>query len=252
MPINQFKAALKGDRALAGCWLSLCSNTATEICAGAGFDWVLIDTEHAANELFMVQQQLQVIAGYPVPALVRPAWNDTVAIKRYLDLGVQTLLIPYVETPEEAARAVAATRYAPQGVRGVSTNSRANRYGRVPDYFKRVHDEMCLLVQLESRKGLDNLEAIAAIDGVDGIFIGPQDFAADFGHLANPGHPEVRAAIADAITRINKTGKASGILSFAEADAKGWIAHGAKFVAVTSDQFLLARNSEAVVKAFRG
>jgi 4-hydroxy-2-oxoheptanedioate aldolase len=252
MPVNKFKRALAAGTQQAGCWLSIGSHVAAEICAGAGFDWVLIDMEHAPNEIPNVHAQLQAVAPYPVSAVVRPAWNDTVVLKRLLDLGVQSFIIPYVETAEEARRAVAATRYAPQGVRGVSTSSRANRYGRVTDYFQRVHDEMCVVVQLESSKGFDNLDEIAAVEGIDGVFVGPQDFAAGFGHLNNPGHPEVREKIALAITRIRSAGKAAGILSFAEADAKGWIAQGATFVAVTSDQFLLVKNSSAVAQAFRG
>jgi 4-hydroxy-2-oxoheptanedioate aldolase len=178
-------------------------------------------------------------------------WNDTVVIKRLLDVGAQSLLLPYVQNEEEAKRAVAAVRYPPRGIRGVSTSSRANRFGRVTDYFKRVDEEICLILQIETREALAQIERIAAIDGVDGLFIGPQDLAASFGHLANPAHPEVQAAIADAITRIKKTGKAPGILAFAEADAKRWIEHGAHFVAVTSDQFLLTRETAAVAARFK-
>lgn len=251
MPINEFKRKLKSGQRQVGCWLSLASNSAAEICAGAGFDWCLIDTEHAPTELSGVHQQLQALAGYPTSALVRPYWNDTVLFKRLLDLGVQTLIVPYVQNAEEARAAVAATRYTPAGVRGVSTNSRANRYARVKDYLQRAQEEMCVVVQLESRSALSELEAIAAVDGVDGLFIGPQDLAADFGHIGNPAHPDVRAAITDALQRIKRTGKAPGILSFAEADAKHWYEVGATFVAVTSDQFLLASESSKVVAKFR-
>jgi 4-hydroxy-2-oxoheptanedioate aldolase len=251
MPVNRFKHQLQSGRAQLGCWLSLGSHAAAEICAGAGFDWVLIDMEHAPNELPSVHHQLHAVAGTPTSALVRPAWNDTVVIKRLLDLGAQTLLIPFVETAEEARRAVAATHYPPGGVRGVSTNSRANRFGRVKDYFGKVESELCVLIQIESPKGVANLGEIAQVDGLDGIFIGPQDLAAGYGHLGNPGHPEVQAVIAGAIGQIRAAGKAPGILSFAEADAKRWIEHGAAFVAVTSDQFLLARESVAVVAKFR-
>ena len=251
MPVNAFKRALAGNRAQAGCWLSLASHTAAEICAGAGFDWVLIDMEHAPNELHMVHHQLHAVSAYPVSAMVRAPWNDMVLIKRLLDLGVQTLLLPMVQSAEEARAAVAAVRYPPKGIRGVSTNSRANQYARVKDYFARVDQEFCLLVQIESRAAIAQIEAIAAVDGIDGLFIGPQDLAADFGHLGNPAHPEVKAAIADAITRIGRAGKAPGILAFAEPDAKHWIEHGAKFVAVTSDQFLLARESAGVAARFR-
>jgi 4-hydroxy-2-oxoheptanedioate aldolase len=251
MPLNHLKRNLKAGRVQCGCWLSLVSHAAAEICAGAGFDWVLIDTEHAPAELHMVHHQIHAAAAYPSPIVVRAAWNDTVVIKRLLDLGVQTLLLPYVQNAEEAKRAVAAVRYPPRGIRGVSANSRSNRFGRVPDYFKHADEEVCLIVQIETRAAIAQIEAIAAIDGIDGLFIGPQDLAADIGQLGNPGHPEVQAAIADAMARMKKTGKAPGILAFAEADARKWIEQGAQFVAVTSDQFLLARESAAVAAKFK-
>jgi 4-hydroxy-2-oxoheptanedioate aldolase len=251
MPVNQFKRGLKSGPPQCGCWLSLASVVATEICAGAGFDWLLIDTEHAPNELHMVHAQILAASAYPVPILVRPAWNDTVILKRLLDLGVQSFVVPYVQNAEEAARAVAATRYPPKGVRGVSVSSRSSRFGRVKDYLPRADDEICVIVQIESREGLNNIEAIAAVEGVDGLFIGPQDLAADLGHLGNPSHSDVQAAIADALTRMKKAGKAPCILSFAEADSKKWIAHGARMVAVTSDLFLLAKESTALAARFK-
>jgi 4-hydroxy-2-oxoheptanedioate aldolase len=212
---------------------------------------VLIDTEHAPTELHVVHHQLHAAAAYSSSIVVRAAWNDMVVIKRLLDLGVQTLLLPYVQNADEAKRAVAAVRYPPRGVRGVSSNSRANRFGRVKDYFKHAEEEVCLIVQIETRAAIAQIEAIAAIDGIDGLFIGPQDLAADFGQLGNPGHPDVQAAIAEAIPRMKKTGKAPGILAFAEPDARRWIELGAQFVAVTSDQFLLARETAAVAAKFK-
>jgi 4-hydroxy-2-oxoheptanedioate aldolase len=252
MPINQLKHNLQAGTVQTGCWISLASHASAEICAGAGFDWVLIDMEHAPNELHMVHHQLHAVSAYPPSVLVRAPWNDTVVIKRLLDIGVQSLLLPYVQNEEEAKRAVAAVRYPPRGVRGVSSSSRSNRFGRVQDYFKRVDEEICLIVQIETREALAQIEKIAAIDGIDGLFIGPQDLAASFGYLGNPAHPEVQAAIGDAITRIKKTGKAPGILAFVEADAKKWIERGARFVAVTSDQFLLVRETAAVAARFKG
>jgi len=251
IPLNVLKHNLQAGKLQTGCWVSLASHASAEICAGAGFDWILIDMEHAPNELPMVHHQLHAAAAYPVSVVVRAPWNDTVLIKRLLDVGVQTLLLPYVQNEAEARRAVAAVRYPPRGVRGVSTNSRANRFGRVTDYFKRAEDEICLILQMESRSALAQLEQIAAIDGVDGLFIGPQDLAADLGHLANPAHPEVQAVIADAIPRMKKTGKAAGILAFVEPDARKWIEHGARFVAVTSDQYLLARETAAVAARYK-
>jgi 4-hydroxy-2-oxoheptanedioate aldolase len=251
IPLNTLKHNLQAGKLQTGCWVSLASHASAEICAGAGFDWILIDMEHAPNELHMVHHQLHAAAAYPASVVVRAPWNDTVLIKRLLDVGVQSLLLPYVQTEAEARRAVAAVRYPPRGVRGVSTSSRANRFGRVTDYFKRGEDELCLILQMETRSALAQLETIAAIDGVDGLFIGPQDLAADLGHLANPAHPEVQAVIADAIPRMKKTGKAAGILAFVEADARKWIEHGARFVAVTSDQFLLARETAAVAARYK-
>jgi 4-hydroxy-2-oxoheptanedioate aldolase len=250
-PVNELKRNLRAGKVQTGCWVSLASVASAEICAGAGFDWVLIDMEHAPNELPMVHNQLHAAAAYPGSTVVRAPWNDTVLIKRLLDVGVQSLLLPYVQNAEEARRAVAAVRYPPAGVRGVSANSRANRFGRVKDYFTRADDEVCLLLQIETRAAIDQIEKMAAIDGVDCLFIGPQDLAASLGHLGNPGHPEVKAAIGEAIARIKAAGKAPGLLNFNEAEAKGWIEKGAQFVAVTSDQFLLARESAAVAARFK-
>ena len=154
-----------------GLWCTLCSNVTTEIVSHSGFDWLLLDTEHAPNELAMLHNQLQAMVGGTASAVVRPPWNDTVVIKRLLDVGVQTLLIPMVQNAEEAKRAVAATRYPPEGVRGLGTTTRANNYGRVKDYLKRVNDELCVIVQIETREALGNLEAIAAVDGVDGLYL---------------------------------------------------------------------------------
>ena len=249
---NRLKRALLEKQLQVGCWMSLGSHTAAEICASAGFDWVLIDMEHAPNDIPEVLHLLQAAAAYPCSVMVRAYWNDTVLIKRLLDLGVQSLLLPNVQTVEEARRAVEAVRYPPRGVRGVSANSRSNRFDRIKNYFAQADDELCLMVQIETRKGLENLDAIAAVDGIDGLFIGPQDLAADLGHLGNPGHAEVRTAMSDTLRRIDKSGKVPGILAFVEADAKHWISEGARFVAVTGDSFLLARSTESVVAAFKG
>src|SRR6266496_3284743 len=223
VPTNPFKQAIRAGRPQVGLWSSLCSNLAAEVIAGAGFDWVLLDTEHAPNELPMVFSQLQALVGGTAAPVVRPAWNDLVLVKRLLDVGVQNLLIPYVQTAEEARAAVAATRYPPRGVRGVAVLHRANRCGRVKDYLQRIGEEICVLVQIETRAALQNLEAIAAVEGVDGLFIGPSDLAAALGHLGDNGHPDVRAAIEDAVQRIRKTGKAAGILAPLEADARHWL-----------------------------
>jgi 4-hydroxy-2-oxoheptanedioate aldolase len=251
LPANAFKRALREGRPQIGLWSSLCSNIAAEVIAGSGFDWILVDTEHAPNELPMVFSQLQALAGGTAAPVVRPAWNDMVLMKRLLDIGVQNLLIPYVQTPEEARAAVAATRYPPQGVRGVAVNHRGNSFGRIKDYYKRAGDEVCILVQIESRVALQNIEAIAAVEGIDGLFIGPSDLAAAFGHVGESSHPEVRAAIDDALKRIARTGKAPGILAPIEADARQWLSLGCVVLAVGSDVGLLARQSEELAAKFK-
>ena len=244
LPLNSFKRALSQGQPMIGLWSSLCSNLSVEIMAGAGFDWLLLDMEHAPNELPLLVSQLQAMTGGTAAPVVRPAWNDVVLIKRILDAGAQNLLVPFVQTPEEARLAVMATRYPPDGLRGVATTHRANRFGRTTDYFQRAGDEMCVLVQVETRRALENLEAIAAVEGVDGLFIGPSDLSASLGFLGSPRHPDVRAVIEDAGKRIRKAGKAAGILAPVEDDAWHWLTQGFTVVAVGADAGLLARHTE--------
>lgn len=251
LPVNRFKQALKQGQKQIGLWCSLANHVSTEVVAGAGFDWLLIDAEHAPNDLTTVHRQLQATAAGTATPIVRPPWNDMVIIKRLLDIGAQTLLIPFVQNAEEAAAAVAAVRYPPEGQRGVAVTTRANNFGRYKDYFARANAEICVLVQVESRQALDNLDQIAAVDGVDGIFIGPSDLAADLGHLGNPGHAEPQAAIADAIARIRAAGKAPGILTGIEADARRWLEAGCLFVAVGADVGILARQADALAQRFK-
>jgi len=250
MPPNLFKRARAEGRGQIGLWCSLGSPYVAEVVAGAGFDWLLIDTEHAPNDLRSVLAQLQAVAGYDVSAIVRPAANDAVLIKQYLDIGAQSLLIPYVQNPDEARAAVAAVRYPPAGMRGVSSMSRASRFGRVKDYAPKAASEICLLLQLETIEALGHLETIAAIDGVDGIFIGPADLAASMGHVGNPGHPEVRAMIEQTISRIAALGKSAGILTPDTAFARRCIELGARFTAVGMDIGMLVRNADALAQEF--
>ena len=251
MPVNAFKRAIRAGTPQIGLWNCLGSGTAVELLGDVGFDWLLLDTEHSPVELPAVLDQLRALVGSASHPIVRPAWNDIVLIKRLLDVGAQTLLVPFVQNAEEAARAVAAVRYPPLGVRGVSTTQRANRYGRIAGYHARAPAATCLLVQLETRAALAQLESVAAVDGVDGIFIGPADLSADFGHLGNPGHPEVQAAIADACARCRKAGTPAGILAPAEADAKRYLEMGFTFVAVGSDLGVLRRGAEDLLARFR-
>jgi 4-hydroxy-2-oxoheptanedioate aldolase len=250
-PLNPFKRALKANRVQIGLWCSLSSHYATELVAGSGFDWILLDTEHSPNDLESVLQQLQAAAPYPTHPVVRVPWNDMVTIKRYLDIGAQSLLIPYVQNAEEAKAAVAYTRYPPAGVRGVAGATRATRFGRVKDYARRAHEEICVLVQVETQIALDNLEKIAAVDGVDGVFIGPADLHASLGYTGETNNSKVMPVIDDAIRRIRKAGNAPGILTGVEADARRWLECGGLFVAVGADTGVLARGTEALAAKFR-
>lgn len=251
MPKNLFKKRLLAAETQIGLWNSLASAYSTEICAGAGFDWMLLDTEHSPSDVLVVLSQLQAASAYATQCVVRPAWNDTVLIKRFLDIGVQSLLLPFVQNAEEAKAAVRACRYPPQGVRGVAVTVRANRFGRVPDYLSEVHKELCILVQAETREALRNLDEILAVDGIDGVFIGPSDLAADMGLLGKSNAPEVRTEIEAAIRKIRSRGKAAGFLWGNADECAHWIDVGANFIAVGSDLGLLARSADALIKKFR-
>jgi len=251
LPKNEFKRAITAGKQQIGLWISLANGYSAEICAGAGFDWMVLDGEHSPNDPTTILPQLQAAAPYPTSCIVRPAWNDTVLIKRYLDVGAQSLLIPYVQNADEAAKAVAAIRYPTKGVRGVAGVTRASRFGRVKDYFKHAADELCLLVQIETREGLKNLEAIAKTDGVDGVFIGPADLAAGLGHLGDIPHAEVQSAIQDTIKRIRACGKPAGILATDEASTRRYIEWGTTFTAVGLDAMILAREAEKLAAKFK-
>lgn len=251
---HRFKRALAAGQPQIGLWSTLASPYITEMLAGSGFDWMLLDTEHTPSDVPLMLQQLQALDAEPVrhtAAVVRPAWNDPVLIKRYLDIGAQTLLLPFVQNADEARAAVAATRYAPQGVRGMGGSVRASRYGRDVAYAREASQELCVLVQVETAEALTQIEAIASVDGVDGIFIGPADLSASMGHPGQSGHPEVRAAIADAIRRIRACGKAPGILVTDEAWARECLDQGALFVAVGIDMLLLRQSADALAVRFR-
>lgn len=251
LPQNAFKRALKAGKAQIGLWSSLSSNYSVEVIAGAGFDWILLDSEHSPADLENLLTQLQAAAPYPTHSVVRVPWNDMVTMKRVLDIGAQTLLVPYVSSAAEARNAVAYTRYPPAGVRGVAGTTRATRFGRIKDYARRAHEEICLLVQVETQAALDSIEAIAAVEGIDGIFIGPADLHASLGHTGEVANPQVKPLIDDAIRRIRKCGKAPGILTPNEADARHWLACGALFVAVGADVGILARGAETLAAKFK-
>jgi 4-hydroxy-2-oxoheptanedioate aldolase len=251
LPQNGFKRALKAGKAQIGLWSTLSSSYTVEAIAGAGFDWILLDTEHSPTDLENLLTQLQAAAPYSSHPVVRVPWNDMVTVKRVLDIGAQSLLVPYVQNVEEARNAVAHTRYPPAGVRGVAGTTRATRFGRVKDYAKRAHEEICVLLQVETESALKNIEAICGIDGVDGVFIGPADLHASLGYAGETANPKVKPLIDEAIRRIRKAGKAPGILTPNEADARHWLECGALFVAVGSDAGILARGADALAAKFK-
>jgi 4-hydroxy-2-oxoheptanedioate aldolase len=251
LPQNPFKRALKAGKPQIGLWSTLSSSYTVEVVAGAGFDWLLLDSEHSPVDIENLLTQLQAAAPYASHPIVRIPWNDMVNMKRVLDIGAQSLLIPYVQTAEEARSAVASTRYPPAGVRGVAGTTRATRFGRVKEYAKRAHEEICVLVQVETQSALGNIEAICAVDGVDGVFIGPADLHASMGHAGETANAKVKPLIDDAIRRIRKAGKAPGILTPNEADARHWLECGALFVAVGSDAGILARGADALAAKFK-
>ena len=248
---NNFKKAISEGRVQIGLWSSLCSNIGAEVVADSGFDWILLDGEHSPNDVPSMMSQLQALNGGTASPIVRPAWNDAVMIKRILDIGAQSILVPYVQNADEAQRAVAAVRYPPAGIRGVAASTRANHYGRVNNYLTLAGTEICVLVQVETRSALDELEAIAKVAGVDGVFIGPSDLAASLGHIGNLAHAEVQAALEDAVTRLKAVGKPAGILTLNEEEAKRYIGWGYTFVAVGSDIGLLGRGADALAKRFK-
>ena len=251
-PHNAFKAALARREAQIGLWLSLADAYVAEMVATAGFDWLLIDAEHAPNDLRSVLAQLQAVAPYPVSAVVRPVQGDTALIKQYLDAGVQSLLVPMVHTAEQAIVVVAATRYAPRGSRGLGgAMSRVTRWSRVEGYVAHAHDEICVLVQAESKEAMANLEAIAAVDGVDGVFFGPADLSASMGYLGQSEHPDVLAAIDAGIATVLAAGKAPGIIDIDPKVAERYLKAGALFVAVGVEADLLIRAAAELAKRFK-
>ncbi|MEM8860142.1 MAG: HpcH/HpaI aldolase/citrate lyase family protein [Chloroflexota bacterium] len=248
---NNFKQGLADKKLQIGLWSTLCSNIVAEVIGDSGFDWILLDTEHTPNETPNLVSQMQAMATGSASAIVRPAWNDTVLIKRILDIGAQSLLIPFVQNAEEAAAAVAATRYPPRGVRGVTGSGRAARYGRIKDYLQTAADEICVIVQIETGDALGQLKEIASVPGVDAVFIGPSDLSASLGHLGNPSHPEAQAALKLAIDQLNELDKPAGILAFNPDDAKRYINWGYRFVAVGSDLSVLAKGTAALADSYR-
>jgi len=252
MPINHFKQALATRRLQIGLWSGLADPYCAEICAGAGFDWLVLDAEHAPNDVRSLLAQLQAMAPYPTHPVVRATIGDTAHIKQLLDLGAQTLLVPIVETAEQAANLVRATRYPPDGVRGVgSALARASRWNRIGSYLAEADQQICLIVQVETRRGIENLEAIAAVPGVDAVFLGPADLSAALGYRGRPDHPQVQSVMQQAVARILASGKAAGTLLSDETLARRYIDLGCSFVAVGVDTSLLARATADLATRYR-
>jgi 4-hydroxy-2-oxoheptanedioate aldolase len=245
LPANAFKAALRAERTQIGIWNSLLDPTVAELLAGCGYDWIMFDTEHSTAGPNDVISFLRAVAPYPVTPVVRPSWNNPVEIKKLLDAGAQTLLIPYVQSAEEARSAVAAVTYPPNGVRGVAGITRATRYGVVADYATRANEEICLLVQVETREALSQLREIAQVPGVDGVFFGPADLAASFGYPGQPSHQEIKKAILDGIGLLRDLGVPAGILSLDQDFLREARMAGALFIAVDVDSGLLRRSAVA-------
>jgi len=243
---NRFRADLRAGKTLIGCWCSLANTITTEVLGVAGFDWLLLDGEHSPNDVITFIPQLMALKDSVSAPVVRPSWNNPVELKRLLDGGFYNFLIPFIETGEEAQRAVAATRYPPQGFRGVSVSQRGNRFGTVPGYFEGINEEICVMVQIESRKGVAAAGEIAAVDGVDGLFIGPSDLAAGLGHFGDPAHAAVQEAMAQVFAAGKAHGKPIGILAPVEADARRYLAMGATFVAVGSDLGVFRSGTQAL------
>jgi len=252
MPHNSFKRALREGKPQIGLWVGMVDPSVAELLAGVGFDWLCLDAEHSPNDVRTVLAQLQAIAPYPVQAVVRPVNGASELLKQYLDIGVQTILVPMIETPEQAARVVAATRYPTRGHRGVaSATTRASRWGRIERYFQRADEEICVVVQVESVKGLANLAEIAAVEGVDGVFFGPADLAASMGYLGNPMEPRVQRSILEGIVTVRQAGKAVGSLTADGRLARQYLSLGASFVAVGIDMTVLSQAAAKLAAEFK-
>ena len=252
MPQNTFKAALAAGKPQIGLWVGLADATAAEALATTGYDWLLLDGEHAPNDPRSILQQLRAVAPYPVQPVVRPVIGDVALVKQYLDVGAQTLLVPMIDTAAQAVQMVQAMRYAPAGIRGMGAAlARASRYNQVDNYLAQADAQMCLLVQAETATAIANLQAIAETEGVDGVFFGPADLSASMGYPGQPGHPDVVKTMLDGIATVRRAGKAPGILMTDPAEAQRYLDAGALFVAVGVDTLVLVAAAKALVARFK-
>lgn len=251
-PHNSFKQALKDGKTVFGCWLGLADTFSAEVMGTAGFDWLVIDGEHAPNDLRSILAQLQVLEASPSHPVVRVPIGQTYMIKQVLDAGAQTVLVPMLDNADQARQLVRDVRYPPHGDRGVGyALTRAAQFSKIADYGTTADAQICLLVQVESIKGLENLDDILALDGIDGVFIGPADLAADMGHMGNAMHPDVQDAIMGALSKIDAAGKAAGILSTKDEMTHAAIKAGARFVAVGADVLILSHTAQALASKWR-
>lgn len=252
LPLNRFKQGLASGQTQYGLWLGLPNNTVAEIAAGAGFDWLLIDHEHAPFELSDIMAHLQAMAPYDVAPIVRPVDDNPALLKKLLDIGAQSFLVPMIDTAEQAAAVVQALRYPPEGKRGLGASmARGARWNQVPGYLHKANQEICLIVQVETVSAMANLGEILTVEGVDGVFIGPSDLSASMGHIGNPGHPEVVAAISGGLAAINAAGKYAGLLCMDPTMVEGYVAQGANFVGVGVDTLILSQGARMLADTFK-
>jgi 4-hydroxy-2-oxoheptanedioate aldolase len=253
IPRNTFRDALRAGQTQLGFWLGYTDPNVAESVAPCGYDWLLIDGEHAPNDVRQVLQQLRAVAPYPVHPIVRPVQADVALVKQLTDIGAQTLLVPVIDSAEQAEQMVQAMRYPPEGIRGVgSALARASRWNQVEGYLKAANEQMCLLVQAETLTAMANLASIAAVDGVDGVFFGPADLSASMGLIGQPGHPDVQRAILEGIATVRAAGKAAGVLAADPVIARRYLEAGAQFVAIGADTSLLVQAARERLATLRG
>ena len=250
-PRNRFKAALDSGHPQFGLWLGIPDPSVAELLAGAGFDWLVVDHEHGPFELRDVMTHLQAMAPYDVAPIVRPVDDNPGLLKKLCDIGAQSFVVPMVETAEQAAAIVAAVRYPPAGRRGLGTSmARAAHWNTVPGYAQKANDEMCVIVQAETTNAIENLEAIAAVDGVDGVFIGPSDLSASMGHLGDTGHPDVMDTVSEGIRRIRAAGKHAGLLCLDESKVAHFVDCGANFIGIGVDTLLIGNSARSLAAKY--
>ena len=252
LPANRLKQALAAGRTQYGLWLGLPDTTCAEICAGAGFDWLVVDTEHGPFDLPAVLRHLQTIAAYDVAAAVRPVSDDRNVLKQLLDTGVQTLVVPMVESAGQAVELVRSVRYPPAGVRGLGTAlARAARWTRIPEYLHKANEQICLLAQVETERAVQALPDILAVEGIDGIFVGPSDLSASMGHIGNARHPDVVKVIREVLRKTRTAGKTAGILALDPAHIQDYREHGANMIGIGTDTLLLANSAQRLAESVK-